>query len=286
MTDSFDNPLRTLRTRSTRANTVTQAVYALLATHCFLSLRDWRIWFGAPLNLNTVWPVAWLSTETAAAVWLLATIAGLFTAVAAVVLTDSRSVRIVSAACLLLHFAVEDSRDTVRHGEHGLLWVSLIFACLPASPGQTACRRMRLRQLRVFGTAQFMVLLFYWMAGVVKVLTSVAQGVRGERTLLHPDAGALIVAEWLLRGDMPSLMGRWLVEHRLIAWLSVLGGVLLELLAVTPLFWYRMQSVIGIGLIAMHVGIGLSMDVWFPENVALLGLLILAGPPLQINGQR
>ena len=47
--------------------------------------------------------------------------------------------------------------------------------------------------------------------------------------------------------------------------------------------WTELQPLIAVGLISIHVAIGLSKDVWFPENVALLALLILAGPPLAIR---
>ncbi len=116
------------------------------------------------------------------------------------------------------------------------------------------------------------------MAGAVKVLTAIVQGLRGERTLLHPDSGALIIAEWLLRGDGVNLAGAWFVQHRYIAWISVAGGVLVELAAIAPIFARWTQPIITFGLIAMHVGIGLTMDVWFPENVALLAVMFLAGP--------
>ncbi|HIE96292.1 MAG TPA: hypothetical protein EYG03_10920 [Planctomycetes bacterium] len=82
----------------------------------------------------------------------------------------------------------------------------------------------------------------------------------------HVDArrgrtGALVIAEWLLRGDAPSLLGRWFVQHRFISWIGLLGSVALELLAITPFYWRRMQPLIAIGLIGMHVAIGLSTDV-------------------------
>ncbi len=56
----------------------------------------------------------------------------------------------------------------------------------------------------------------------------------------HVDArrgrtGALVIAEWLLRGDAPSLLGRWFVQHRFISWIGLLGSVALELLAITSI---------------------------------------------------
>jgi hypothetical protein len=275
------NPLHELGNNFSHARAITKAVYALMAAHCFLSLRDWRLWFVEDgINIQPVWPVFRLTDEYAAGFWMVVTLCSLGTSLFAAYRTESRIVRIVAAACLFLHFATEDSRDSIRHGEHGLLWVSLILACLPGITHHgLESRRTQRSWLRIFGTAQFMLLLFYFMAGVVKVLTAVAQSVRGERTLLHPDSGALIIAEWLLRGDAPSLLGRWIVQHRFIAWSGLLGSVALEVLAITPLLWRPMQPLIAIGLIGMHVSIGLSMDVWFPENVALLALLILAGPP-------
>jgi len=73
------------------------------------------------------------------------------------------------------------------------------------------------------------------------------------------------------------------LQHRIIAWSGLLGSVALEVLAITPLLCRQMQPLVGIGLIGMHVAIGLSMDVWFPENVALLALMIMAGPPLAVR---
>ena len=194
---------------------------------------------------------------------------------------DSVLLRLTTTFFLLAHFSIEDSRDSIRHGEHGLLWTTLILCFLPVfKRSEVEPRRRSVAYLRRFGLAQFMLLFFYFMAGAVKIVTAVVQLANGERTLFHPDAGALIISEWLLRGDASSLMGRWCVEHNYASWLGVLSGVCIELLAITPLFWRRMQNVVGMGLVCMHLGIGLSMDVWFPENVALLALLILAGPYL------
>ncbi|MDG2130731.1 MAG: hypothetical protein P8K08_22220 [Fuerstiella sp.] len=279
------NPLQELNENFAQARVIAKAIYALMATHCFLSLRDWGLWFvEGGINFQPVWAVSWLNIEHVASFWMVITLCGLGTSLLVTFQTESRSFRIVAAVCLVLHFAIEDSRDSIRHGEHGLLWAALILAWLPdiTRHGHFG-RRTQHAYLRVFGTAQFMLLLFYFMAGAVKLLTSCAQGARGERTLLHPDSGALIIAEWLLRGDAPSLMGRWFVQHRFISWFGLLGSVALELLAITPFFWRPAQPVIAIGLIGMHVAIGLSMDVWFPENVALLSVLILAGPPLAMR---
>ena len=285
MIESMKNPLQECSDRFFHATVVTRVVYALLAAHCFSSLRDWPVWFAENgISFQPVWPVFWLSAEQAALLWVVATLCGLGASLLAAGRAESRPVRIVAAVLLFLHFAIEDSRDSIRHLEHGLLWVSLILTCLPdISRSGENVRRTRLSYLRVFGTAQFMFLLFYSMAGAVKVLTSVAQGMRGDRTILHPDSGALVIAEWLLRGDAPSLLGHWFVQHRFVSWVGLLGGVVLELLAITPLFWRRLQPLIAFGLIGMHVAIGLTMDVWFPENVALLAVLILAGPPLAVR---
>ncbi len=233
------------------------------------------------VNFQPVWLLSCLPPEYASSVWLATTIAGLVFACLMARKNDSLLLRLTTTFFLLAHFSIEDSRDSIRHGEHSLLWTTLILSSLPVlQRSEDASRRRCAAYLRRFGLAQFMLLFFYFMAGVVKVVTAVVQLVNGERTLFHPDAGALIISEWLLRGDASSLMGRWCVEHNYASWLGVLGGVSIELLAITPILWRRLQSVVGIGLICMHIGIGLSMDVWFPENVGLLALLILAGPSL------
>jgi hypothetical protein len=271
-----------VRNNYTHARHTTRAIYAFLAGYCFVSLKNWRIWHGSTgINFHPVWPVAWIRPDNVPSIWLCSTLLSLSVTSLTMIYVDSRSLRIVAAVCLCLHFAVEDSRDTIRHNEHGLLWTTLILAALPGmTKSSHDDARQKLRFIGVFKTAQCMLLLFYCMAGIVKVATSVAQGLRGERTLLHPDSGAMIIAEWLLRGDPPSLLGHWFVEHKVVAWIAILGSVVIELMALSPLVYRSFQPGVGLGLIGVHVGIGLAMDVWFPENVALLALMILGGPPI------
>lgn len=269
------NPLAKLRNNHLRDLLATRFIYGVLAFHCFASLKEWPVWFGTtPVNFRPVWIVSWLSTEQAPTLWIVTTCAGLVLSGMLASGLNARWLRLVATFCLLLHFSIEDSRDNIRHGEHALLWVCLVLCMIPSSSTKLSHRHKMLKHARVLGTAEAMVFLFYTMAGMIKVLTSVAQGMKGEKTLLHPDSGALIISEWLLRGDATSVCGRWLVEHRYVAWLGMLSSVCLEVFALLPLLWKAARPFVCTGLIGMHVGIGLSMDVWFPENVLLLAVFL------------
>lgn len=285
MPDHYQNPLATLSRNLNRTEVLVKVVYGILAFQCFAALRDWRLWYSElPVNFHPVWAVSWISLDTVPEYWLVTTLAGILLAGCTAVWTDLRWLRTATTIVLLLQFSIEDSMDSIRHGEHALLWVMLIFAFLPSMRAAERHQRHRiLSYVRIFALAQVMILLFYFMAGGVKLVTSAVHAMQGDTTLLNPDSGALIIAEWLLRGDADSLMGHWFVKHRMFAWVTVLGSVLLELFALAPLLVRWTQPVVAGGLIAMHVGIGLTMDVWFPENVLLLCVLILSGPALAVS---
>jgi len=256
-------------------------VYVLLVAHCFVSLREWEVWFSSAINFHPVWLVSWIPQEFAAKAWLVTTAAALVFC-AANAWGTNRWLRSIATLFLVLHFSIEDSRDAIRHGEHALLWISLILAFLPGE--FTSERQTQVRYQRVFRLAQSMLLLFYGMAGVVKVATSIVQSLRGDRALLDADAGALVISEWLLQGDETSLLGSWMVHHPAFASIGLLLSVVLELACLVAIFWTRIHALTGVSLILMHVAIGLAMNVWFPENVALIAvILVLASRPVVLE---
>ncbi|MFY9255686.1 MAG: hypothetical protein WAO83_19685 [Fuerstiella sp.] len=267
------NPLLRQTQSFVQTTFVVRAFYALLTAHCFVSLRDWQLWFATPLNLKPVWATFWLTSTTAPTIWAITTVFALILCGLCAWLPKTH-LRIAAAILLFMHFAIEDSRDTIRHGEHGLLWVSVILAFLPND--RCSERRRQVRYQRVFYLAQSMILLFYGMAGGVKVLTAIVQGMRGERTFLNPDAAALVISEWLQRGEGTSLLGSWMIHHPIVAWGGLLASVVVELACLIAIVSHRIRPLVAVGLIGMHVSIGLIMDVWFPENVALLAILLLA----------
>ena len=238
--------------------------------------------------LHPLWPLFWAD---GADVNVFATYIFTFNTVVAfvaVMFPASGTARILAFAGVLLAGALENSFGRICHYGHAWVWVTLFFAFLPAgTPRQLATSRiLRQRFLQMFWAAQFAILFFYSMAGWLKLVTVPVQLPRGEVCAVAPEALARHIANCLLQTNPQPLLetrplpllAEWLVNHVWIGWPLFLGAIYLEAFSVLIAFRPALHRWWGDGLILLHLGIGLGMDIWFVPAMFLLALLLVNSP--------
>jgi|GEM_PF-76433 len=232
----------------------------------------------AALTLDPLWPllwIQWIPTLTGIHIVLLLFVFGPLLAA-----WNPRSAffRILAFLGCLMGMALDNSFGKINNHLH--LWTMAAF-CFVFLPGEKSLAREegRLAALRLFWGAQSLILLTYTMSGISKILGLLLQLYRHqEHTLLSHESLARIVAEQLILTSERSLFGSWIIYHPWAGWPFHLGAVYLEIFALLIAFRPALQRAWAMGLVFMHVGIFLAMNVTFATSILLLTLLFAAGP--------
>ena len=226
-----------------------------------------------------LWPVAWLNffnyTEAINFIFFFA-LAGTFLAM---IFPEKRIFRIWCFLGIFEIIALVNS-DGSTHDHAAYLWIPTSFLAifLPDDWKQEGSFVKR-RFSYIFWGCQAVILLAYSMSGFGKLLHAFFQILDGEINLFSPYAGALHIADRLVRSPrFFSPIGGWLIEHYLVAWMFLLGTVYLEFFSFFVSFRPSVQRLWGAGLILFHVGIFLSMSPNFLYQIILLTIFFLWTP--------
>ena len=270
----------TVRVRAT-ANAARSALRLLyLATAVLLA---WRLVVARqtrPLDaaIERLWPIQWLghlpfgTTEGVATCLVVA-------GIVASLLWQSRTARVLVAIASLVVTAWFSSFGKVNHNDHMLLWTLAVLAAIPTAAMRTdATRRSQLDLLVGFARAQAVVLFFYFMAGLLKVLGGLVQWSLGEPNLFRLDAMPRQLAARLMQTDSQSAVGDWLIDHPHVATPLLWTAVVLECGSLFVIARGLLHRLWGLALIGLHLGIGLAMTIWFDTNFLVLFCLLVLSP--------
>ena len=241
-------------------------------------------------SLVPLWPLYWAESLDVGTVVTFVLLANVLTAVLAVLIPTSGVARWLAFAGVLVTGALSNSFGRIGHSGHIWVWVAFFFALLP-SASQTvfaSSRLCRQRYLQMFWMAQFAILFFYSIAGGLKVASAPVQWLNGEVGAFAPEALARHVANRMIQTESEPLLGRWLVEHLVASWPLYLGALYLEAFAVLVAFRPVLHRLWGAGLILMHLGIGVGMEIWFVRPLFILALLLVNSPfqPATVSWQQ
>jgi hypothetical protein len=225
------------------------------------------------------WPARWIDeTAPAGGITAILLLLGVGSVLSALWPT-SRSWRALYAFGLLQYMAVKYGFGKVNHDFHAWLWVAGLFVLLPSGrPDGRADSGRRQRGLAVVWSAQVVVLFFYTLTGLWKLVYAVEALVSDKISTFEPQGFALIIGERLLATDQQTVLGEFLVRNEVPGWLLFNGTVYLEAAALLIALRPRLHRLWGGGLIAFHIGTQLAMGFTFTRNVALLALLFMASP--------
>ena len=196
-----------------------------------------------------------------------------------VLLPQRRLARAAYALALLEYLAFVNTPDKINGDLQMWLFVAIILVLLPRGPW-TEPRRVADRQyfLTVIWTATLVVLFFYSLSGAWKVHDAVFALAHGRNSGLNPSGFSFIVGQRILETNQNTVLGLFFTRNELPGWALFVGTMYLESASVIIAFRPRLHRVWGVALILFHLGTQLVMGFTFPQNIVLVGLLLVCSP--------
>lgn len=173
------------------------------------------------------------------------------------------------AALMIMHvlYVARHSQGKASHVAH-CIGLSLLALTLGAALFRRSSAPF---QRFVWGCLIFFFGLSYVLAGICKLRYTGLGWPRGSHLVLWI-AERELDSRAASGGFAPNVLQRLILEHHQLGTLTLAFGLATELLAF--LVWFeRFRPWMFTGLIAMHVGIGVTMNIYFTYNVTLLVML-------------
>lgn len=252
-----------------------QVTYAVWAYFALASLRRAEGWIAQP-PADLLWPNVWMT----ALPWTLAvlSVVGLFVlgSLAAAFVPRSVMARVAAFVGILTAEALKYAYDKINHSFH--LWALAAFLLIFLPRGDEDDEGYRRSYLEIAWGIQATILATYTLSGLQKLWGAAQDFMEDGHTVFSLDSLALHVAKVELRGSGEGALAPFIIERPAIGGVLMIGALALEVLALTVLFRPRAQRVFAVGFIAMHVGIGLVMDVWFDAQVLVVAVWLIGTP--------
>jgi hypothetical protein len=234
---------------------------------------------AAANRMEPLWPLYWMRWSGQESGAIAAQLLYLCGPLLALWKPDSRVARVLAFVGCLTGMAFDNSFGKVNHHLHLWAMTAFLLVFLPSRRDALRVPAAGEAALRVFWGAQAAILLTYTMSGVAKLLGAAVQVLRGDAsTLFSYDALARHTAERLLMTHETSLLGAWVINHPLWGAPAFWGAVYLEVFALAAAYRLSLHRLWALGLVLMHIGIFLTMNVTFSHSILLLGLMFAASP--------
>ncbi len=269
-------PFETHRRAAERVTHLVFAIYALcffrltqIANH-WSEMRQWK-------HL-ALWPVAWMKRLPPGLGVDLLFVAALTTGLWVLLKPMSRWARVSFALCYVQALALSLSLGKISHSDHVSLWVAVLLCLAPhARASDLARARVRAGWLGTFAACQWMVALFYSLAGFWKIV-GFLRTPPGSVSLL--DFGGLGYSIGVKAGQTGSVsvMAAWLASYPWLSTLSVWLVLYFQLFSLLAVSRPKVHRVWGVGLIGFHLGALLGMEVPFLQTIPVLAVLWIGSP--------
>ena len=216
------------------------------------------VWLFEKLNLQVASPSVLLGVEIAWKVSLLLSCVGLFTRVST----------LVAAALTLYMIGVPYNYGKVDHMTAILVFTTGILALSRCGDAVSLDRLIRRRRdpspVPPSGEYRWPVRMVWVLMSVLFFNAGMAKVIRGGLPWVTSDNFAVLLVQRHYMTSTPALdWGLWIAKHPLLFKSFAAGSILAELFLFLALFSRRLRRVLPWALLAMQVGIGLLMRVWF-----------------------
>jgi hypothetical protein len=228
---------------------------------------------------NFLWPVSWLSLFNGrwAIDWL--PVALMAASILALLFPMYRVFRLALTILGLFATSVYNSKGGIDHEYHVWLWISFCFVFLPdVNLTAATSRSVKMAYLSIFASAQSLILLFYSLAGLWKVLEGLKPLLHGMEGNFAPRGLSLQLADRMLATGTSPLLGDFAVNNYWIIWPMFLLVMYIQFTAVFVALRPRLHVVWGTVLIMFHTGTWLLMQIPFADHMFCVGLLFVLSP--------
>ena len=255
--------------------------YAVSLIVAFLNMPDlWEIALETP-TFDPTWPVVWMrwtGIGTGATVLVLLHMAG---GVLAALWYHQRWARALYFLGFVQVVGLYSSFGYTNNSSHIWLWISfaLIFAPSGSASALMADRGHRHDMLRVMAWTTALILLFYTLSGIAKMVGAIPLD-SSKISSLAPEALAHLVINRLLLANSSTVFGDLLGHFPLLGWPVYLLVLYIEVFALFAIARPALLPVFGAFLMVFHIGIWFFMGIQFPWQ-PLQALLLLVWSPFR-----
>lgn len=262
-----------------KSKIIVQIYYICLFFICIHHLfSDYTFLFEKTFG-NIVWSVLWISEFekifTIPLFFLILILGSFFSAL----FPQNRWTRIFTFIGFFQYVALLNSFGKVNHSLHGWVLTSFVFIFLPFIDIHFKKKHsVYMKYLTVFWGAQAIFLLTYTLAGVMKIQGIIFQITHQQIHALSPNALAIQIANTLISSGYTSLLGSFFVQYPLLGWPLYIGTIVLETVSIIIAYIPSLHRIWAVALILMHIGIFLTMNIGFSQNILLLAVLFFYSP--------
>ncbi|MEM8818323.1 MAG: hypothetical protein AAGE90_02165 [Pseudomonadota bacterium] len=259
---------------------IVNVFYALTLAKLYMVSDRYIGWGGDFQNVELLWPLWWTGfVDQQRALFLLASLS-LVAGTLGLFWWRALWVRIFVSVMLLLLAAFNNQGGTINHSSHEWLWVSVAFWFLPSGSPNLGLedRLWRVRLMLAFAGAGGLIMMFYALSGMWKVIEGLEQVVAGEFGGLHPDAMAVTIARRAMQTGTSPLLAELIIAVPWAGWPLYLGLYYVEIVALVVIFRPELVRLWGAILIAFHLGTLAFLDIIFVDHVVINALLFWLAP--------
>lgn len=261
-----------------KAKSIVQFFYYFLAFESLVVLHG-----GGNLakdqEFSPVWAIAWTNFASADEANIIIRLFLLLSALVGAFFYRHRLARVIVFLGVWQMHALLSSFLRIDHHWYPWLYISFLLIFLPdvwIAKKSTLYERKKF--LLVFFSVQVVTLLMYTMAGFGKLQGAYYQYIQGVTNAFDPAALALHIAYWLRANDTSSLLGSFFIRHPWLGWPLFIGTIYLQLFSLWAAFKPSLHKFWALGLILMHTGIYLTMNMLFLPISLLLLLFFFDSP--------
>ena len=268
-----------LAVRAARAETIVLVYYVYLMAMSYGLVRTASNLFPKPVQPSLELALtSWIPLDSWRQIAVGLALLMLVASILAATIPRWRIPRIMAIVSFLLLEAMKfDQGGKISHGSYPLMWAGIAFCFLPSLKNDSSerCRNY----LASFFGAQVLVCLLYTSAGLSKVI-GIAYDWSSGVTWLNPEALPLMLSAGWATWRPPEFfpVAAFLVLNPWAAWLSNVGVLYLEIVAIFAVFRPRLHRPWAFGLLVMHAMIWLTIAIQFRQSAFGVGLILLASP--------
>ena len=262
--------------------------YAVSLVVAFLNLPSvWDIALDAP-TFDPTWPVVWMQWTGISAGATTLVLLYMASGVCAALWYGQRWARALHFIAFLQVVGLYSSFGYTNTSHHIWLWISfaLVFVPTAQASGLANDRRLRHDTLRVLAWTTALILLFYTLSGIAKMVGAIPMDA-SKISSLAPEALAHLVLKRILLADVTTVFGDLLGHAPVLGWPLYLLVLYIEVFALFAIVRPALLPVFGAFLMVFHTGIWFFMGIQFIWQPLQALLLLVWSPfrPAQLRGR-
>lgn len=268
-TSILDKPSSILYDDTSRLVKFSYVAFAIIAFIQLGKLDD----IAVSRLIDTLWPVFFVNQQNLLFISYFLSI-NLMLSLILVLLKNTQWSRIYLFVIYFLLVALTNSFGKINHASHLVLIPLFCFALMP---GKESSNNYKEKTILMFLSAKFFLLVAYALTGFWKVFWGVIELFTQNVSLFSPLSFRNVLI-YQFEITPKTLLGDWFIEHYILGWVLYLFVIYLELFSIVIFFKPNLYKIWGVGLILLHVGLGVVLGVNNYMAPFAIGILLILSP--------